>query len=99
MAKYKGNARGPYEIGYNKDAKALPAKGCCDPLKDGSVSQCQYEHNVLGIPFCAVDGIINNPKFKDVPLPVAPSDAPKAKAAAKPAEKAKDKYKDVLTLA
>jgi hypothetical protein len=91
------NSRGEYEENYNKDAKALPAGGCCNPLKDGEVSQCRREHDVHGVPFCAIDAIINNPNNK-APLPSDKPPIAKAPVVAKPAEvKVQDKMTDVLS--
>ena len=67
-------------------------------MKDGSVSQCQHAHDVDGIPFCAVDGIINNPNNK-APLPTAkPPPVAKPPVVVKaPEPKKKDKFSDVLS--
>jgi len=48
-------AQGDYEDNYNKDAKPIP--GCCNPLPNGAVEHCHKEHDVDGIPYCAIDAI------------------------------------------
>jgi len=44
---------------YNEGAK--PIAGCCQPSVDGTVQKCQKE-KAMGIPYCAVDSIVNPTK-------------------------------------